>query len=202
MTQGTLANANQVWEIGRNSAQCGACTAALTPGAVCWAALVEIEIGTADKATSKGPMGRFARLDFCEACWNNGKRPESPAIMFSFWKATVPETETKKKIFVDDGVLMDLFNRLEERTEPLDIQFRFVLALLLMRKRLLKYEGAARSPQPVTDSPAIPARDSAEIWSMLPRGSEKAVAVINPHLTTQQIGEVSQQLSAILAEEI
>jgi hypothetical protein len=38
---------------------------------------------------------------------------------------------------------------------------------------------------------------------MLPRGEGAAtVHVINPHLTAEQISEVSQQLSAILAEEV
>jgi len=37
---------------------------------------------------------------------------------------------------------------------------------------------------------------------MIPRGTETVVQVINPHLTAEQITEVSQQLSAILAEEI
>jgi hypothetical protein len=37
---------------------------------------------------------------------------------------------------------------------------------------------------------------------MVPRGSVAAVQVIYPHLTGEQIAEVSQQLSAILAEEV
>jgi hypothetical protein len=38
---------------------------------------------------------------------------------------------------------------------------------------------------------------------MLPRGEDAQLThVINPHLTAEQITEVSQQLSAILAEEV
>ncbi len=196
MTQGNLIN--QTWEIGRSNAQCGSCMTALAAGTACWATLVEIDAASAEKSTSRGPLGRFARRDFCEACWQAGRRPEAPVVMFSYWKTTIPEAEQKKKLFVDDGVLLDLFNRLESRTESADIQFRFVLALLLMRKRLIKYEGT--EPPAETDSTAN--GTVAEIWRMVLRSSGQAVRVINPHLTTEQIGEVSEQLSSILAEEV
>ena len=196
MTQGNLIN--QSWEIGRSNAQCGGCATPLAAGTTCWATLVEMDAASAEKSTSRGPLGRFARMDFCETCWQDHRRPEAPAVMFSFWKTTIPEAEQKKRLFVDDSVLLDLFNRLESRTESVDIQFRFVLALLLMRKKLIKYEGTD-PPVPVENGDN---GNAVEIWRMAFRGSDQPVRVINPHLTTEQIGEVSQQLSAILAEEV
>ncbi len=121
--------------------------------------------------------------------------------MFSYWKTIVPVPEQKKKLLVDDSVLMDVFSRMEDKKEPQEIRFRFVLALILMRKRLLKYE--ATDPAPTKDS-ALSTKDSLapETWRMIPRGTDKPVQVINPHLDANQISEVSQQLSAILAEEV
>ena len=131
--------------------------------------------------------------------------------MFSYWKTVVPTPQQKKKLLVDDSVLMDVFTRMEGKSEPQELRFRFVLALILMRKRLLKYEGME------TPAPATAAQDSElrtqnselrtqnpppETWRMIPRGQENPVHVVNPHLTAEQIAEVSQQLSAILAEEI
>ncbi len=52
----------------------------------------------------------------------------------------MPRPEEKKKLFVDDQVLCDLFERLAEVTEPAKVNFRFVLGLILMRKRLIVYE--------------------------------------------------------------
>jgi hypothetical protein len=161
----------------------------------------------------------FVRLDFCLGCWQQGRRPENlpredlgrspdgaaaggPKVeMFSFWKTTVPEPQQKKKLLVDDSVLVDVFQRMEGKTEVQEIRFRFVLALILMRKRLLKYEGMEDTP-PATDpnAPKPP-----ETWRMLPKATEgwgAPVHVINPHLTDEQITEVAQQLSAILAEEV
>ncbi len=120
--------------------------------------------------------------------------------MFSFWKTIVPESEKKPKVFVDDSVLIDLFNRLADRDELMDLRFRFVLALLLMRKRLLKYESTTALPEQL-HSKFGHLNPVPEVWNMTQRGGV-AVVVLNPHLTAEQIGEVSQQLSGILAEAV
>ncbi|MCL2640002.1 MAG: hypothetical protein FWD53_04075 [Phycisphaerales bacterium] len=196
----TTLNTQSSWNVGRTSAVCAACQVAILPNAVCWAALCDRlveqlapEEKSKKKDRDKEPPSPFLRIDFCEKCWADGKRPvEGEGEMFSFWKTIVPEPQQKKKLLVDDNVLADVFQRMEDKTEPQEIRFRFVLALILMRKRLLKYEGM---------EPASP-DSTIETWRMLPRGTDKPVHVINPHLTADQITEVSQQLSAILAEEI
>jgi hypothetical protein len=196
----TLFVQNQTWDVGKVGGQCAACTADLPPGAACWATLVEMRTSAEVSAEAKAAASPWQRLNFCPQCWNSGKRPAGPAEMFSFWKTVVPESQKKAKIYVDDSVLLDLFNRLAEREEIMDLRFRFVLALLLMRKRLLKYEGASALPDELQQKfghlTPLP-----EAWNMTQRGGT-AVVVLNPHLTAEQIGEVSQQLSGILAEEI
>ena len=167
----------------------------------------------------------FVRIEFCEACWvpgfgiakpkpQNAKQEATQGAIdgeiFSYWKTSVPEAQQKKKLLVDDSVLMDVFARMEGRNEAADIRFRFVLALILMRKRLLKYEGTQAQQDAGGAGSGVVAGDGAarpEIWRMIPRGATgesplPEVQVINPHLTAEQIAEVSQQLSAILAEEV
>jgi hypothetical protein len=216
----TMLNAQGSWNVGRSSATCAACGTALAANTACWAALCDRpaeQLAPAEKAASleatqagkkknakedeKAAPSPFIRIDFCEACWAQGKRP-TEATMFSFWKTIVPEPQQKKKLLVDDSVLMDVFGRMEGRGEPQEIRFRFVLALILMRKRLLKYEGMDSAPAVAPGEATPGATLPPETWRMLPRGAEKPVLVINPHLNADQITEVSQQLSAILAEEI
>jgi len=177
---------------------------ALEPGKGCWAALVEgfvaappVEGAPAETSpsTPSKPTAPYIRLDFCEACWAADKRPAAPASVFCFWKTAIPVPQQKKKLLVDDAVLVEVFTRLGERQTPEDVRFRFVLALILMRKRLLKYEGI-KEPASAGDNPRP------EVWKMQPRGGGEPTEVINPQLTTDQIAEVSQQLSSILAEEI
>jgi len=228
----SMLNTSNSWNVGRASARCAACGAELPANTVCWAALcdglpVKKRPETAGEkpkkdATAAEAPSPFVRVDFCQGCWDEGRRPEglSPEAlglvepgpsaararlaMFSFWRTTVPLPQQKKKLLVDDTVLADVFQRMEGKTDPQEVRFRFVLALILMRKRLLKYEGTEEAPV-VTDAAAPRAP---EIWRMLPKAREAgggwgaAVHVINPHLTAEQITEVSQQLSAILAEEV
>ncbi|HVS71458.1 MAG TPA: hypothetical protein VHQ47_09410 [Phycisphaerae bacterium] len=217
------------WHVGRAAGRCASCKSELPPGTACWATLCEIapasisaapsprhehgpkKAGAGGEPEGAGPAP-FVRIDFCEKCWGEGKRPASlgaaegvdgvgaPGEMFSFWKTVVPAAQQKKKLLVDDSVLMDVFTRMEGKTEPQEIRFRFVLALILMRKRLLKYEGMEERGEGGEGRGLAP-----ETWIMAPRGSGppgQAVHVINPHLTEEQIAEVSQQLSAILAEEL
>lgn len=241
----SMLNTSSSWNVGRASPKCAACGVELPANAICWAALcdglplkkkaaeakaekVKKESKDKDNPHAAEPSP-FVRVDFCEACWNQGRRPEqlSPAAlglvdpgetarlaMFSYWKTLVQPPQQKKKLLVDDSVLADVFQRMEGKTEPQEVRFRFVLALILMRKRLLKYEGTQEAASAVPAAPvegeaaALPPARPPETWRMLPKAAEVGggwgapVHVINPHLTEQQITEVSQQLSAILAEEV
>ena len=86
-------------------------------------------------------------------------------------------------------MLINLFERLAEEKEELKVNFRFVLALILMRKRKLKYEDSRRD-------------GAREIWSMRFIRETETHDVINPQLTEEQIQEVSQELSTILQAEL
>ena len=78
----------------------------------------------------------FERLDISMSAWPEFDKKD----LLASWQTTMPQAEQKKKIFVDDEVLCGLFERLADATEPAKINFRFVLGLILMRKRLLNYE--------------------------------------------------------------
>ena len=80
------------------------------------ATLIEIDPATVPSAESAKPVNAanalgFKRLDVSEEAWKAGQRPER---VFGFWRATVPEPNQKKKLFVNDEILMNLFRRLAE----------------------------------------------------------------------------------------
>ena len=130
------------------------------------------------------PLG-FERLDCMTLCWEKLDRLQ----IVAYWKTTMPRGEVKKKIFVDDEVLCGLFERLANVVVPAKLQFRFVLGLILMRKRMLIYEATRRE-------------GDREIWSMRLRGREDRLDLLNPQLTEEQVMDVSRQLSEILNEEL
>jgi hypothetical protein len=125
------------------------------------------------------------RVDVCLQCWNGFDRSN----LLGFWQATMQPLAVKKKVFVDDDVLCELFERLAETQEQVKINFRFVLGLILMRKRRIVYESTRRDGEK-------------EIWSVRFKGREELMDLLNPRLDEQQVGEVSLQLGEILNGEL
>ena len=122
----------------------------------------------------------FRRADYSLDAWT-----EPPEGSFCHFKTRVPVKEKRKKLLVDDELLINFFLRLEDELEPIRVQFRFVIALILMRKRLLRYENSTTE-------------GGEEAWQMTLVRDKTPHRVVNPRLTDDQIEGVSQQLSAIL----
>ena len=96
---------------------------------------------------------------------------------------------------VDDESLMDLLEQLQEATEPARVSFRYILALLLMRRKMLKYEGTRR------DRP-----DSPKGLVMLVRRATKVdetpgplIEVVDPGMDDQAISDAIDQIGSVLA---
>jgi len=159
------------WEIDKPLGQCWGTGKKIEYGEEYFAALVETKEG-------------LQRRDFCADYWQE-KKPD----VFCYWKTKLPHPDRKKQIFVDDEMLMAFFERLEGEREQEKINFRFVLALILMRKRCLKY-----------DSSKI--EGDKEIWRLRIAGDKQFVEVVNPHLDEEQIEQLSSQISQILQVEL
>lgn len=122
----------------------------------------------------------FRRADCCVDSWEG-----PPAGSFCFFKTRVPIKQKRKKLLVDNDLLINFFARLADETEEVRVQFRFVLALILMRKRILRYDDTK-------------IENGEEIWDMTLTAEQAAHRVVNPRLTDDQIEGVSAQLTAIL----
>jgi len=129
------------------------------------------------------------RNDFCLPCWEADGRDERPDVL-GLWRARVPQPQQKTRLFVDDELLIDFFHRLSGADEPAKISFRFVLALVLMRKKLLVYDRAEKRPE------------GPEVWIMHVKGDDRKEEVIDPHMDDEKIAEVSHDLSQILEGQL
>jgi hypothetical protein len=130
----------------------------------------------------------LGRRDFCLTCWENWAGKSSPDVL-AVWKAQAPQPKQKKRLFVDDELIINFFERLAEAQEPVKIDLRFVLALVLMRKKLLVYDGSDK-------------QDGCEVWRMHLKGTDRTHRVIDPHMDQDRIAEVSKQLSEVLEGEL
>jgi hypothetical protein len=120
--------------------------------------------------------GKFARRDYSADAWQG-----PPPGAFSFWVGRIPTAEAKKRPPIDDDLLLDCFTRLDGEAEPRRVTFRFVLALLLMRRKRLKLEES------VTEG-------GDEVLLMRCTRSGATHRVVNPQLTDAQIAEVQEEV--------
>lgn len=129
----------------------------------------------------------FDRLDYSLQAWEKGVRPPR---LFSYWRYIVPEQGQKPDIVIDDAVLSDLFERLEGDEKPQRIAFRYILALVLLRKRRLKLVGREDT-------------QDGELWLLQFRGTDgDPVKVNNPGIDEDEIQDLSDQLSDILKGDL
>src|SRR6516164_8567197 len=69
-------------------------------------------------------------------------KPKSRRGAVSFWTGHVLADTDKLKPRFDDDLLEDCFQRLAGQTEPGRVNFRYVVALLLMRRRRFRFENS------------------------------------------------------------
>jgi hypothetical protein len=159
------------WEIDKPLGQCYGTGRKIGYGEEYFGALVETEEG-------------LQRRDFCTDYWEKQK-PD----VFCYWRTKLPRPGEKKQRFVDDDVLTAFFERLADESEQEKVNFRFVLALILMRRRRLKYDSSELE-------------DDREIWRLRITGDKEIVEVINPHLDDEQIEQLSSQMGQILQADL
>lgn len=159
------------WTINKPLGECCGTGRAIEPGEEYFGALVEAEDG-------------LERRDYSVEYWEN----EKPAV-FCFWKSRLANPDEKKELFVSDEMLMAFFERLANETDLEKLNFRFVLALVLMRKRKLKYDATRMD-------------GAREIWSLRVVGEKDPVEVVNPHLDDEQIELLTSQIGQILQADL
>jgi len=160
---------HHTWRISSFSPACAGCGSRFEKGAE-----------VVSNVTEEGEG--FVRRDYCLSCWEkmNGKKS------FYFWK-TVFSPRHKKKIFVDDETLFDFFVRLQEEDSLQKQRFRYVLSLVLMRKKLLAFHDVEREG----DHQYLLLRDG--------RGGE--YRVLDPHMDGEAVEAVKEEMQEIFHRE-
>jgi hypothetical protein len=138
----------------------------LQPGEVFYSVLVE------EKDDVK-------RLDFAAENWS-----EPASDFLGWWKTKVPDVTDKKIRYAPNDVLLNLFEQLTLQPENADL--RYVLALLLIRLRVFRYEREEENEegQKILVVYAIKENITYEIPVALPN--------------RERLEEVQKQLSALI----
>lgn len=127
--------------------------------------------------------GALIRRDYSSEAWQG---PPEGAI--GFWVGRVPAAEQSRKLRIDDDLLLDCFGRLEGQEEPAQVRFRYVVALLLMRRKRLKFEEAQ-------------VEAGREVLKLRCTRSGTEFQVVNPCLTEEEMLTVQDEVFKVLGWE-
>jgi hypothetical protein len=114
------------FEVQRCTRRCHKTSRELHPGETFYSALVAE--GTA-----------VVRLDFAAEAWEG---PPEQAI--GWWRAKMPDPQARRVHWAPNDVMLHYFQQLEGRPDQADM--RYVLALLMIRRRIVRLEDTDQDP--------------------------------------------------------
>jgi hypothetical protein len=163
------------FEVQRCTRRCAATDRSLEAGDECYSVL---EVSGAD----------VIRKDYCREAWNG-----PPESAFGWWKSRIPEPTARKIKLAPNEVLLELFDQLADQPEQQDL--RYVLALLLIRRRVLRIEVMPSGEGPAATVPT--AHPMSAMFVYCPK-RDAVYSVVSAMPSGPRIDEIQQQLSDLL----
>ncbi len=152
----------------RRNDRCGHCARPFEPGDVLQSRLYE------------QPSG-YERADFCEAC-----TPPADRAPVAAWRSRRAEPSARRSAAFDRETALSFFRRLADPSTSEQAQFRFVLGMLLWRKKVLRFDRSDRTRE-------------GEVWSFHTVGSDESFELAVPDLDESRLEQLSAQLDALLS---
>lgn len=109
------------------------------PARVCAVTGRELKAGERVFSVLRDENGQFVRTDYAADAW-----PGPPAGAVAWWAGRVPDAGRPAGPVINDDLLADCFEHLSVTTDPARLRFRYVVALLLMRRKRFKFEDARK----------------------------------------------------------
>ena len=161
------------WKITKRSATCCACRVTLDGERPYFSVLLQ------------KPEG-LARLDYCAGCFE----AQRPREVYYFWKAANPlageDGAKRRPVVVDTEYVLEFFKRLEGEQNAQRLAFRFILALMLARKKMLVFEEKKRDGE------------GREVQIFREKRGGLAHRVYEPVLSETEIAALSAELGQLL----
>ncbi len=143
--------------------QCAVSGKAFQPGQTCWSVLIEKD-------------GVIVRTDISEEEWTG-----PPAEAIGHWRSLYNGNAEPERKLMDTESLYDYFLQLSDSPNSLEKQYRYVVALLLMRKKRLVLDEVIEL-------------DDQQMMRLSGSGGEGPFDVIEEELSTEEVGRLQQQL--------
>ncbi|MGE3181884.1 MAG: hypothetical protein AB7N71_09655, partial [Phycisphaerae bacterium] len=125
----------------------------------------------------------YDRRNYCSACLEH-----APHGSIGSWRAVRPEPVDSKSQRFDREAIFGFFVTLEDTEDLQKRQFRFVLALLLWRQKVIRFVDSAQD-------------GDAETWQFVEPKNAQTFNVVRPPLEQDEIERLSDQLEKLMAGE-
>jgi hypothetical protein len=142
----------------------------LQAGERCWSVLLDED-------------GKLVRRDYSLDAWQ-GPPPEA----FSFWACRIPLSQGRRRPVFDDDVLLDCFHRLEGQEELPRLRLRYVLGLMLLRRKRFAFLEARQN-------------DGKEVLVLRCSRTGAQQQVVNPGLNEDELVAVQEDVFQALGWE-
>lgn len=154
------------YEVQRCTRHCAGTGRELQPGEVFYSTL-----------TAEG--AEVVRRDYSQEAWQG-----PPEGTMGWWKSHMPERNAKKLHWAPNDVMLELLESLESQPDKMDM--RYVLALLLIRRRVVRLEETERDAM---------GRETSALYC--PR-RETTYHVVTAMPNEQRTAEIQQELARLL----
>ena len=154
------------WRIGKRARACGGCAAAF-PFDTPFHSAIYLE------------KEEFLRRDLCAACFR-----ANPSAPFSQWLTVIPKPEPHKRVF-DLGLAAEFLRRLAAEGDPARAALAHLLALLLVRKRLIRLSD-------------LPAKDGLPRARVEFHDGRDALEIPAPRLSETDVPSLREELGRLL----
>lgn len=151
------------------------------PARVCSATGRELHPGERLVSVLTDESGTLVRRDYAPDGWAG-----VPADAVAHWFGKVPARDASRRPTVNEPLLFDCFDHLAGQPEPSKVHFRYVVALLLMRRKKLKFEDVKRTAE------------GGEVLVVRDTRSGKRVEVPDPRLSEAEIQAVQAEVFQVL----
>jgi hypothetical protein len=176
------------WKVGSSAGACASCAKVLGPGDTRLSALY-------DEQDGQGEQAALVRHDYCADCWS----VKQGGGEFSFWRTVIPEPEEeedgKRKLsrLIDTDTLLDILRDTPDSADPQKMRFRFVISLMLMRRKKLKLVSIGRRPAPDGSGP----RDVL-VLRMAGKGQKQTLDIADVKMSEEEMISAQDEIGTLI----
>ena len=182
-------------ELNRPDGVCAATGVTIEPGTAYQAVLVDPGDSGADEPEPVPSPEPARRVCFALEAWRDGARPEAPARVLAAWRSVMPEPSESGAMPMGD--LRDVFEQLGQSDAAAAVTLRYLIALVLMRKKELVLERGEPGAL------LLAWREDRRASAGLDEAAKEAalVRVTDPDLDEAALAEASAQLGELIGLE-